>query len=114
MNFVSGRINGGKVVTQTGADLPLLNMPANSDGKPVIYGIRPEHFHIADDGIPAEVVVIEPTGSETQVVARSGDHDIVCVFRDRVMPKPGEMIRLAPNPKLAHIFDAETGRRILN
>jgi multiple sugar transport system ATP-binding protein len=114
MNFVSGRINGGKVVTQTGADLPLLNMPANSDGKAVIYGIRPEHFHIADDGIPAEVVVIEPTGSETQVVARSGDHDIVCVFRDRVMPKPGEMIRLAPNPKLAHIFDAETGRRILN
>jgi len=38
----------------------------------------------------AEVVVTEPTGSETQVVARSGDHDIVCVFRERVMPKPGE------------------------
>jgi len=114
MNFVSGHISGGKVVTQAGADLPLLNAPANSDGKPVIYGIRPEHFHIADDGIPAEVVVIEPTGSETQVVARSGDHDIVCVFRERVMPKPGESIRLAPNPRLAHLFDAETGRRILN
>ncbi len=109
MNFVAGRMEGGKVVTEAGADLPVLNPPANSDGKPVIYGIRPEHFHIADEGIPAEVVVIEPTGSETQVVARSGHNDIVCVFRERVMPKPGETIRLAPNPKLAHLFDAETG-----
>src|SRR3954463_10031721 len=33
MNFVSGRIEGGKVVTQTGADLPLVNAPAASDGK---------------------------------------------------------------------------------
>jgi multiple sugar transport system ATP-binding protein len=36
------------------------------------------------------------------------------VFRERVMPKPGESIRLAPNPRLAHLFDAETGKRILN
>src|SRR3954454_13568747 len=114
MNFVKGRVEGGRFHADGGMYLPLKRPPAASDGKPVIYGIRPEHFHIADDGIPAEVVVTEPTGSETQVVARTGDHDIVCVFRERVMPKPGETIRLAPNPRLAHLFDAETGKRILN
>src|SRR3954468_9517272 len=114
MNFIKGRIDGQDFLADGGLRLPLVNAPAASDGKPVIYGIRPEHFHIADDGIPAEVVVTEPTGSETQVVARTGDHDIVCVFRERVMPKPGETIRLAPNPRLAHLFDAETGKRILN
>jgi hypothetical protein len=30
----------------------------------VVYGIRPEHFVIGDDGAEAEVQVVEPTGSE--------------------------------------------------
>ncbi len=46
--------------------LPLKSAPANSDGRPAVYGVRPEHFTIADDGAEAEIVVVEPTGVETQ------------------------------------------------
>ena len=38
--------------------------PAATDGR-AIYGVRPEHFTLADDGAEAEVQVVEPTGSET-------------------------------------------------
>ena len=74
--------------------LPLAAAPAGADGRAVVYGIRPEHFAIADDGVEAEVVVIEPTGSETQVFAQLGGEEIVAVFRERHQFAPGERIRL--------------------
>ena len=115
MNFFKGRIspNGSAAFeTADGMKLPISGTPSRFDGRPAIYGIRPEHFRLADDGAPAEVVVIEPTGSEIQVVARLGTTEIVAVFRERHMLKPGEKIRLRPEPKLAHLFDEATGKRL--
>jgi multiple sugar transport system ATP-binding protein len=92
--------------------LPLAAAPAGSDGRPVIYGIRPEHFALADDGVEAEVHVVEPTGSELQVVAKLGGEEIIAVFRERHEFKPGQKIRLRPDPRLAHLFDETTGERL--
>src|SRR5215217_5537212 len=112
MNFVKGRLEGGGFVAPGGLRLPLRSAPAASDGKPAIYGIRPEHFRLTPDGIPVEVVVVEPTGSETQVVARSDGQEMIAIFRERVMAKPGETIRVAPDPALVHLFDEASGRRL--
>ena len=62
--------------------------------------------------MPVEVIVIEPTGSETQVVAQLGEQEIVCVFRERIKARPGETIRIAPDPALVHLFDEATGQRL--
>ena len=67
---------------------------------------------MADDGAEAEIVVIEPTGSETQVFAKLGGEEVVAVFRERHQFKPGEKIKLKPDPKLVHLFDAATGKRL--
>ena len=115
MNFVKGRIKAGATPsfeTEGGAVLPLASAPEGSDGRPAVYGIRPEHFRLTDDGLSAEVVVVEPTGSETQVVARLGGHEYVCVFRERISAGPGETIRIAPDPGLVHLFDVESGKRL--
>ena len=77
-------------------------------------GVRPEHFALADDGVEAVVQVVEPTGSETQVVARLGQGDVIAVFRERHPFKPGDRIRLRPDPKLVHLFDEATGKRLTN
>ena len=111
MNILEGRITSsgfsvGDLV------LPVQNVPAASVDRPAYYGIRPEHFHLRQDGIPAEVVVVEPTGSETQVVAKAGAREITCVFRERVSARPGEIIHVAPDPALVHLFDMEIGKRI--
>ena len=60
----------------------------------------------------AEVSVVEPTGSETQVFAKVGGHQIVGVFRDRVSAQPGETLLLSPNLDAVHLFDAESGKRL--
>src|SRR5690242_6499799 len=115
MNFLNGKlaVNGSPgFVGPNGVKLPLMRAPANSDGQPAVYGIRPEHFTIADDGAEAEIVVVEPTGSETQVIAKLGGEQIIAVFRERHQFNPGDRVRLKPNPTLVHLFDETTGRRL--
>jgi multiple sugar transport system ATP-binding protein len=115
MNFLRGsvRLNGAAAfLGPQGVELPLATAPAGSDGRPVIYGVRPEHFALADDGAEAEVHVVEPTGSELQVVAKLGGEEIIAVFRDRHQFTPGQKIRLRPDARLVHLFDETTGERL--
>src|SRR3954463_3593360 len=114
MNFLKGRIEGGGFVMDEGLTLPLNGAPAASAGRPCFYGGRPGLFRLVSDdaGVPVEVVVVEPMGSETQIVVRGGGQEMICVFRDRILPKPGEVIRIAPDSAATHLFDAETGRRL--
>ncbi len=112
MNFIKGRVKGAGVEADKGGLFPLGSAPAASENKAVTYGIRPEHIHLSADGMKAEVVVVEPTGSETQVVVKVGGQELVCVFRERITAKPGEMIGIAPDPKLVHLFDGDNGARL--
>ncbi|MEO6783777.1 MAG: ATP-binding cassette domain-containing protein, partial [Bradyrhizobium sp.] len=115
MNFLKGKVkaNGSAAFEgPNGVKLPLASAPASSDGRPAIYGVRPEHFTIADDGAEAEIVVVEPTGSETQVFAKLGGEQVVAVFRERHQFSPGDKVRLKPNPSLVHLFDETTGKRL--
>jgi multiple sugar transport system ATP-binding protein len=116
MNFLKGHLasNGSGAVfkSDSGLTLPVARAPAASEGKPVVLGVRPEHLVAAGDGAAVDVVVVEPMGSETQVVAKSGGQEIICLFRDRIMPSPGETIRVACDPKLVHLFDPEGGKTL--
>src|SRR5258708_5897258 len=71
-----------------------------------------EAMTMADDGAEAEIVVVEPTGSETQVFAKLGGEQVVAVFRERHQFNPGDKIRLKPDPSLVHLFDEATGKRL--
>ena len=116
MNFLKGKLTGNNGSASfegpNGVKLPLKSAPANSDGQPAVYGVRPEHFTIADDGAEAEIIVVEPTGSETQVFAKIGGEQVVAVFRERHEFSPGDKIRLKPEPSLVHLFDEATGKRL--
>jgi multiple sugar transport system ATP-binding protein len=113
MNFVKGKIAGQGFRADEGTSLPLGARGAPNEGRPVVYGVRPEHFQLNPDGLPAKVHVIEPTGSETQVMAEFAGTSIIAAFRERVSARPGETIRIAPDPALVHLFDAQTGERMV-
>jgi multiple sugar transport system ATP-binding protein len=115
MNFIDGTQKDGALVAANGARLPVAGAQAANDGRAMVYGIRPEHLDLVegnDGGFEAEVVVIEPTGSETQLFARLGEQEIVAIFRERHDFAPGQKIRLKPRAPVAHLFDASSGQRI--
>ncbi|MBV1701815.1 MAG: sn-glycerol-3-phosphate ABC transporter ATP-binding protein UgpC [Hyphomicrobiales bacterium] len=116
MNFLHGTLNlheGTPHMTlEGGGRVPLGKVPANSDGRPLVLGVRPENLLVAEQGFEVRVGVVEPMGSETQVAAKAGDHSMICLIRDRMIPKTGDALKLAPEPAHVHFFDAETGRRI--
>nr|MCU0912865.1 TOBE domain-containing protein [Paracoccaceae bacterium] len=113
MNLIEGRVTGG-AVEALGARLPL--PVAAEEGREVLYGVRPEHLALAEDGLRGTVAVVEPTGSETHVVVRLGEgqggREIVGLFRERHGFRPGQQIALAPDPGAVHLFDKATGARL--
>ena len=116
MNFLKGKVKAerhGRLrrAERREAAARAARPPIRTAG-PAVYGIRPEHFTIADDGAEAEIVVVEPTGSETQVFAKLGGEEIVAVFRERHKFEPGDKVRLKPDPALVHLFDEATGKRL--
>jgi multiple sugar transport system ATP-binding protein len=82
------------------------------DGQQVLLGIRPEHLALATDGLPADVIVVEPTGADTQLYCEVGGADVNVVLRDRTGTRAGDGVRLAPDLSKVHLFDAASGRRI--
>jgi multiple sugar transport system ATP-binding protein len=114
MNMFKGTIRSDSAPffeMKDGTKLPLASVPAGSDGLDAIYGIRPEHLVLGGE-LKSTVTVIEPTGSETQVIAKIAGEKIIGVFRERVTTKPGELIAMTPDLSLVHLFDAKTGNRI--
>lgn len=79
----------------------------------LVYGIRPEHFSLVETGgVEAEVVVVEPMGSETQVTLRLANQNVFGIFRERVQAQPGQFLRVAIDTACVHLFDADTGERV--
>jgi multiple sugar transport system ATP-binding protein len=118
MNMVPGtaRTNRGEARIEFAGNvaLPLPRGARASDGQSVLYGIRPEHCMLAEGaGLPAEVVVVEPTGADTQLYCRFNGQELASLIRDRVTCRAGDSIRLKPDLGRAHLFDATSGARLV-
>ncbi|MCC7327160.1 MAG: sn-glycerol-3-phosphate ABC transporter ATP-binding protein UgpC [Burkholderiales bacterium] len=117
MNFMPGiaRASGGtmQVDLGRGASLPLPAGSRADDGQAVLYGVRPEHFQLGASGLAVEVVVVEPTGADTQLYCRFDGHDVVAAIRDCAECRSGDRIVLAPDSRRAHLFDAASGLRLI-
>ncbi|WP_087000871.1 ABC transporter ATP-binding protein [Rhizobium sullae] len=111
MNFIPGEITS-EGFAAAGVILPLPEAAHDHNGKKAIYGVRPENFHLAEGGISVEVVLVEPMGSETQVTMRIGPIELNGIFRERVLPRPGETITVEPDISAIHLFAADDGMRL--
>jgi multiple sugar transport system ATP-binding protein len=112
MNFISGTVLEKGFKTTEGLILPVDANAAAHVGSPAVYGVRPEHLTLDDAGLPFAVELVEPTGSETQVQGKLGGQPLSGVFRERIDTKPGQMIRVIPQPGAIHLFDAQSSRRL--
>lgn len=116
MNFIAGRVQQAQgraqVVAEDGTVLGESETEGAADGRPVLFGMRPEHFTLCgeSEGLPLDITVVEPTGAEILVVGRLGGSDVQVAFKERHDLKYGQRIYLKPRPEMAHLFDRESGQ----
>ncbi len=118
MNVVDGAVRraGGAAHVEAagGVRWPLAQGPG-TEGQSVAYGIRPEHLTLgASGGVPGEIVVVEPTGAETELVIQVGDANVNLRIHGRPRVNPGDKVNLAIDPANVHVFDKTTGQRLQN
>ncbi len=113
MSFIEGKLDGTDVaVLADGTRLPVA-APASAAGKPVTIGIRPEAYRRDENGpLTLVVEVVEPTGPEIHVFGHIADADVRVVFRDRLLPTPGEKVQLSVPIEDVHLFDKQGGSRL--
>jgi multiple sugar transport system ATP-binding protein len=110
MNVLEGSYRNSHVEA-LGARWPVSGARA-AEGLRVKYGIRPEHLELAASGVPAEVVVVEPMGAETELLLKVENQTITVTTHGRSSIGPGERAFLAPRLEHVHLFDAATGARL--
>jgi multiple sugar transport system ATP-binding protein len=119
MNFIPATLRrnsaGVHVEFSDGSQLPAPRVVGGIDGQTVIYGVRPEHLTLGTGGgIRTNVVVVEPTGANTEVYSRFCDADLISIFRERHHFAAGDMIHLIPDHEHTHLFDAASGKVLKN
>jgi multiple sugar transport system ATP-binding protein len=117
MNVVEGTVRraGGAAYVEVadGVRWPLDGGPG-ADGQAVSYGIRPEHLTLdsGGNGVPGEIVVVEPTGAETELLINVGGSQVILRTHGRPPVNPDEKIHLAVDPANVHLFDRVSGQRL--
>jgi len=115
MNVVAGtfRRDAGQawVEADGGVRWPLAATAPAADGQRVVYGVRPSDLAVAASqrSVAAEVIVVEPTGAETELLVRVGASEIVVVVHGRPEAQPGATVPLAIDPAAVHLFDPTNG-----
>jgi len=115
MNFIEGSVaeDGASFLANDGTTLALGTVPQAARGRKVVLGVRPEHLRLNGPGAAAaEVVVTEPTGSETYVVATLAGVDVTFVLKERTSLVAGQRIMLSVAEAPTHVFDPQTSLRI--
>ena len=66
----------------------------------------------ADGAVPAEIVVVEPTGAETELLIQAGEAQVILVTHGRPDVNPGRPDRPRGRSGQVHVFDQATGARL--
>lgn len=115
MNFIPGRVEAGQLVVDGAANA--LTAPEIRDlpeGTALQVGLRPEHLYLSPTelGLSASVRQVDPTGSQTHVVAQALGQDVTVVLEGMVTLKPGDHVRLGIDTEDIYLFAADDGRAV--
>ncbi len=119
MNFIEGRLglrDGGAVFRHEDLEVPLAAAYSDLAERDVVLGFRPEHVTLkAEPGtgvLRAEVMVVEPTGTETLLHLRAGTRLVLATFRERLDVAAGSVLTLGLDPNQIHLFEKVSGARL--
>jgi multiple sugar transport system ATP-binding protein len=120
MNFFEGVLGedgaADVLLLDGGVKLPLARRIANSNGRRVVFGIRPEHIHLSPTAtspgnhqkVPSEIDLVEPLGHDVIVTARSAAGVFQMQTEIYSGLRPSQQVDLWFDMNRAYFFDRET------
>jgi multiple sugar transport system ATP-binding protein len=117
MNLIEAEItDGGAKIGDYVVPIERSLLAKAGDDKTLMLGIRPEAFHLADDGLAVKVGVIEELGSDAFLYGTaehsSLNQHIIARIGTRMHSENGAIVHLAPQPDKLHLFSTSTGQRL--
>jgi len=117
MNLMDGRlVDGHAVMAPPSFELPLgggglgAGTSGAADGRPLVFGIRPEDLHL-ESGAPVEALVhdMENHGVEKIVTLKVGDTHLRVTVPAQTRVAIDEQVRFAWDPEKVLLFDKASG-----
>ena len=87
----------------------------NVQSQPVTLGVRPEHTHVSDSGIPAKVDVSEMMGSSVHLHVNANGRDVIIIVPTLDMENNynyGDLVHFTFAGNVAHVFSKETDKNL--
>ena len=106
-------LSGEKVQLDEKKTARLLNK--NVQSQPITLGVRPEHTHISNNGIPAKVDVSEMMGSSVHLHVNANGRDVIIIVPTLDMENNynyGDLVHFTFAGNVAHVFSKETGKNL--
>jgi sn-glycerol 3-phosphate transport system ATP-binding protein len=110
MNFLAATLaEGGRAAAlKAGPALPFADGPRQgATGAPLTIGIRPEHVTVDRDGLPLEVELVEPLGSETVIHGRLPGGETLVARLPLPASEIGAVLPVGLPPASWHVFSGE-------
>ena len=125
MNLIQGVVQGGSLQA-LGQAWPLPASAQGHQGQTMHYGVRPTDITLSAQGVAAKVVVVEPTGAETELLVQVGDQRMTVVTHGRPQVQPEDTVGHHGRPQVqpedtvhlgiaidkVHLFDGQSGQRL--
>jgi multiple sugar transport system ATP-binding protein len=111
MNLLEARREGAELVVAGSWRLraPKLEQRGGSGDGRLTVGLRPEGIEVTSGGQPAEVVAVEPLGSEVIIDVRIDDVALKVRAAPDIRPEAGSTIGLRADPAAVRVFDRSSG-----
>ena len=84
----------------------------DTDRTPLQFAIRPEDLQPSDTGLPVTVKLVEPLGAHLLVTCEADGAVLRAVLDSDMKLKPGDTLKLAPQPDRIRWFDPETTKAV--
>ncbi len=114
MNFIEGTLaktsEGFAVQATGGKALPVsIDLTAAKPGDPVTLGIRPEHLQLSNEGLVAEVALVEWLGNVrfAYLSTAVSDEPLIMQMTAEVDLSQGQQITVSAPAADCHLFDSE-------
>jgi len=119
MNFLHGQIDGTQLrVGDFEFDMQGYAFESQPSKSEVWLGVRPEHIQTQDNAAASPfqtevlVEIVEPTGADTLLLTRMGDHSMRIRMDGQARVRPGDRLQIGINPATTSVFDHHSENRL--